>query len=78
MNLETFGEFQGAETGIFQFLEALPRFAAEHGIDFYTPTEAVKKLKAIDTLSVVHPISWADEARDTTAWLGNQLQEGGF
>lgn len=78
MNLETFGEFQTAETGIFQFLEALPRFAAEHGIDFYTPTEAVKKLKAVDTLSVVHPISWADEARDTTAWLGNQLQKEAF
>ena len=78
MNLETFGEFQAAETGIFQFLEALPRFAAEHGIDFFTPTEAVKKLKAVDTLAVGHSISWADESRDTSAWLGNQLQNEAF
>lgn len=78
MNLETFGEFHTAQSGIFQFLEALPRFAAERGIDFWTPSEAVKKLKAIDQLTVVHPISWADEARDTSAWLGNTLQNEAF
>ena len=44
MNLETFGEMQGRETGIFQFLEALPRFAAEAGIDFLTPSEAISKI----------------------------------
>ena len=78
MNLETFGEMQPRETGIFQFLEALPRFAAERGIDFWTPSEAISKLKAVDTLSVMHPISWADEARDTSAWLGNKLQEEAY
>lgn len=78
MNLETFGGLQARESGIFQFLEALPRFAAEKGIDFWTPTEAVTKLKAVGELSVMHPISWADEARDTSAWLGNQLQNEAF
>ncbi len=78
MNLEVFGEFQPRETGIFQFLEALPRFAAERSVDFYTPSEAVKKLKAVDTLSVGHPISWADEARDISAWLANRLQHEAF
>lgn len=78
MNLETFGGLQARESGIFQFLEALPRFAAEKGIDFWTPTEAVTKLKAVDELSVMYPISWADEARDTSAWLGNQLQNEAF
>ena len=78
LNLETFGEMQSRETGIFQFLEALPRFAAEKGIDFWTPSEAVAKLKPVDSLSVLHPISWADEARDTTAWLGNKLQNEAF
>lgn len=74
MNLETFGGMQPASSGIFQFLEALPRFAAERGIEFWTPSEAVSKLKAVGELAVVHPISAADEARDTSAWLGNQLQ----
>ncbi len=78
MNLEVFGDFQPRETGIFQFLEALPRFAAEKGIEFWTPTTAVTKLKAVDVLSVLHPISWADEARDTSAWLGNKLQNEAF
>lgn len=78
MNLETFGALQARESGIFQFLEALPRFAAERGIEFCTPSEAVAKLKAVGELSVMHPISWADEARDTSAWLGNQLQNEAF
>lgn len=78
MNLETFGGLQPANSGIFQFLEALPRFARERGIEFYTPTEAITKLKSVGELSVVHPISGADEARDTSAWLGNKLQNEAF
>ncbi|MDE6306878.1 MAG: glycoside hydrolase family 57 protein, partial [Muribaculaceae bacterium] len=78
MNLETFGELQSRETGIFQFLEALPRFAAERGIEFVTPSEAISKLKPVGELSIMHPISWADEARDTSAWLGNRLQNEAF
>ena len=78
MNLETFGEFHTRETGIFQFLEAIPYFAQQKGIEFWTPTEAVTKLKPVGELSILHPISWADEARDTSAWLGNQLQNEAF
>lgn len=78
MNMETFGELQNKETGIFQFLEALPRFAQERQIDFVTPTEAVTKLKPVGELSIPYPISWADEARDTSAWLGNDMQREAF
>lgn len=78
MNLETFGEFQRRDTGIFQFLEALPRFAAEKGVQFMTPSEVVKTFKPVDQISVPFPMSWADEARDTSAWLGNKLQNEAF
>lgn len=78
MNLEVFGDFQPRETGIFQFLEALPRFAEERGIEFWTPTTVVSKLKPVAELSIMHPISWADEARDTSAWLGNKLKNEAF
>ena len=78
MNLETFGSLMSSQTGIFQFLEALPRFAAARGVEFITPTEAVTKIKPAGELSVLHPISWADEARDTSAWLGNKLQNEAF
>ncbi len=75
MNLETLGEMQPRESGIFEFMKALPQFAAERDIVFWTPSEVVTKLKPVDVLSVTHPISWADEARDTSAWLGNLLQQ---
>lgn len=78
LNLETFGDSQPANTGIFSFLQALPRFAAQKGIEFVTPSEAVEKIKPVGTLSVVHPISGTDEARDTSAWLGNAMQREAF
>lgn len=78
MNYETFGELQSRETGIFEFMKALPRFAAERDITFWTPSETVAKLKPAGELAVPFPISWADEARDTSAWLGNDLQNEAF
>ena len=78
LNYETIGDNIPRETGIFDFFKALPRFAAENGVEFWTPSEAVSKLKAVDIISVTHPISGADEARDTSAWLGNKLQDEAF
>lgn len=78
LNLETFGDLHPATTGIFHFLEALPRMAAERGIEFLTPSQAISKIKAVGELSVLHPISSADEARDTSLWLGNRLQNEAF
>ncbi len=75
MNYETFGELQPRESGIFEFMKALPRFAAEKGIQFMTPTDILSRMKAVGQLSVPYPMSWADEARDTSAWLGNILQQ---
>ncbi|MBQ0115343.1 MAG: glycoside hydrolase family 57 protein [Bacteroidales bacterium] len=75
MNYETLGELQPAETGIFEFIKALPRFAAEKNIKFVTPGEVLTKFKPVAALSVPFPMSWADEARDTSAWLGTMLQQ---
>lgn len=74
LSMETFGEFLPAYTGIFDFLKALPRFAAERHISFITPGEACAKMKSVGELSVPFPMSWADEARDVSAWIGNDLQ----
>lgn len=74
MNFEVLGGQQPRETGIFEFLKALPRFAAENDVQFMTPSEVIGKFKSVDTLSVPYPMSWSDEARDTSAWLGNMLQ----
>ncbi len=79
MDYETFGEHQGAETGIFNFMKALPGAVLADGtFAFVTPAEAVKKHKPVSDLPVDDPISWADEERDITAWLGNELQSEAF
>lgn len=75
MNYETFGELQPRESGIFEFMKALPHFAAQRNVQFWTPSEVIAKLKPVSELTVPSPISWADEARDTSAWLGNTLQQ---
>lgn len=75
MNYETFGELQPQQSGIFEFMKALPQFAAERNVQFWSPSEVISKLKPVSEMSVPSPISWADEARDTSAWLGNTLQQ---
>lgn len=79
MDYETFGEHQDADSGIFEFMRALPSAVlADKGFNFVTPAEAAKKLKPVDALSVPQAISWADEERDLSAWLGNELQTEAF
>ena len=79
MDYETFGEHQWAETGIFDFMRALPDAVLNYGrMEFVTPSEAVDQLLPVGALHVPDPISWADEERDLTAWLGNELQDDAF
>ena len=75
MNYETFGSMQPSHTGIFEFMKALPHFAFEKGIKFSTPSEVMNNSEPVEGLSVPYPISWADEERDLSAWVGNTLQK---
>lgn len=75
MNYEVLGSMQPAGTGIFEFMKALPLYAEKNGIAFATPSETIAAHKPAGIFSVTHPISWADEERDTSAWLGNILQK---
>ena len=79
LNYETFGEIQKKHTGIFSFLENLPEIILKSKeLSFSTPSEAVKTLQPVSAIHVMHPISWADEERDLSAWLGNELQKDAF
>ena len=79
MDYETFGEHQKAASGIFDFMRALPEIVINDGeFEFVTPTQAAKKHRPVGNLDVMDPISWADEERDVTAWLGNELQNDAF
>lgn len=79
MDYETFGEHQWNETGIFDFMRALPSRVFSHSnFTFNTPSELAEKLQPVSSVHVPYPISWADEERDLTAWLGNELQDEAF
>ncbi|MEA5099625.1 MAG: polysaccharide deacetylase family protein [Bacteroidales bacterium] len=79
MDYETFGEHQWKETGIFEFLKHLPSRVFSHSdYTFNTPSELADNLNPIDKVYVPYPMSWADEERDLTAWLGNDLQDDAF
>lgn len=79
MDYETFGEHQWADTGIFEFLKYLPKTVfANSNFQFITPAEAIEQFTPVAPIHVPYPISWADEERDLTAWLGNDLQDDAF
>ena len=79
MDYETFGEHQKATTGIFDFMKALPSaILAQGDMKFATVSEAAKASQPIGVLHCPHVMSWADEERDVTAWLGNELQNEAF
>jgi len=75
MDYETFGEHQWSDTGIFNFMEHLPRQILKSSrFRFRTPSEVAAENDPIARLAVPHPVSWADAERDLTAWLGNPMQ----
>lgn len=80
MDYETFGEHQNADTGIFEFMKALPKsvLVKKNDLEFATVSEAAKSHQPVSVLHCPHVMSWADEERDITAWLGNELQNEAF
>ncbi|MCO5380770.1 MAG: glycoside hydrolase family 57 protein [Methanosarcina barkeri] len=76
MDYETFGEHQWEETGIFTFLQELPGEVLKTRLNFSTPLEIVEKYSSVAEVDVgdSSTISWADTERDTSAWLGNDMQ----
>jgi len=79
MDYETFGEHQWEDTGIFEFLKKFPdEVIKKTEMTFSTPTEIIDNLQPVSAINVPNAISWADEERDLTAWLGNDLQDDAF
>ncbi|MBK6283119.1 MAG: alpha-amylase [Draconibacterium sp.] len=79
LSYEAIGDRQAKETGIFNFLESLLVKIAKHpSLKLATPSEMIEELQPISIVSVPTPISWADEERDLTAWLGNGMQKEAF
>ena len=79
MDYETFGEHQWKETGIFDFMKALPNAVFSNSkYKFLTVSEVADKLQPVAAVNIHTPISWADEERDLSAWLGNEMQDEAF
>ncbi len=75
MDYETFGEHQWHESGIFGFLEHLPKEWLKHNDNkFMTVSEAIDSFEPVDQVDAPYTITWADTERDLSAWLGNSMQ----
>jgi alpha-amylase len=79
MDYETFGEHQHVSSGIFEFMRNLPKqVLTSTDFEFLTPSEVYDKHQPVAAIHVPYAISWADEERDLSAWLGNELQDDAF
>jgi len=78
MELCALGMSQPLSSNILDFLKALPAIAKERGINFSTPSEICSKLKSVGQIDVPYPLSWVDEERDISCWLGNVMQREAF
>ncbi|MBD5553167.1 MAG: alpha-amylase, partial [Desulfovibrio sp.] len=71
-----FGLRNPADSGIFDFMDALPGLVlANPDFSFATCSEIAKKYKPAAEIDVPEFMSWDDEGRDLTAWLGNDMQK---
>ena len=78
MELSALGIAQPLSSNILEFIKALPVCAKEKGITFSTPTEICMKMKSVGALDVPDTLSWVDEERDVSCWLGNAMQREAF
>ena len=78
MELSALGIAQPLSSNILDFLKALPVCAKEKGITFSTPTEICMKVKSVGPVNVPDTLSWVDEERDCSCWLGNAMQREAF
>ena len=78
MELSALGIAQPLSSNILDFLHALPACAKEKGITWSTPSEICGKVKSVSNLDVPDTLSWVDEERDVSCWLGNAMQREAF
>ena len=78
MELCALGIYQPLSSNILDFMSNLPAAAKERGIGFQTPSEVIKTHKSVSSIEVPYPMSWNDEERDISCWLGNVMQREAF
>jgi len=78
MELCALGIYQPLSSNILDFIYNLPKAAKKRGIGFQTPSEVIKTHKSVSEIEVPYPMSWNDEERDISCWLGNVMQREAF
>lgn len=78
MELCALGIYQPLSSNILEFISSLPAAAQKRGIGFQTPSEVIKTHKSVSEVEVPYPMSWNDEERDISCWLGNVMQREAF
>jgi len=78
LDYETFGEHFWQETGIFDFLRALPDELSKRDVASVLPSQVVSQYSPVGEIDVHETISWADLEKDTSAWMGNDRQRTAF
>ena len=78
MELCALGIYQPLSSNILDFIYNLPKVAKKRGIGFQTPSEVIKTHKSVSEIDVPYPMSWTDEERDISCWLGNVMQREAF
>ncbi|HRX76033.1 MAG: glycoside hydrolase family 57 protein [Candidatus Cloacimonetes bacterium] len=76
MDYETFGEHQWAESGIFDFMAHFPtEILKRENLGFAHPKDTSDLANyQQESISFPDAVSWADEQRDLSAWLENDMQ----
>lgn len=78
MELSALGVAQPLSSNILDFLKALPECAKQRGLTFSTPSEICETMPSVGALDVPDTLSWTDEERDVSSWLGNPIQREAF
>ncbi len=78
MELSALGIAQPLSSNILEFFKALPVCAKNTGLEFLTPSEVMDKYQSVGAIDVPDTLSWVDEERDCSVWLGNQMQREAF
>ena len=78
MELTALGIAQPLSSNILEFIHALPACAKQKGVAFATPSEIFDATPSVGELCVPDTLSWVDEERDISCWLGNPMQREAF
>lgn len=79
LDYEVLGDLHTKESGIFDFFSALcQKIADADDFQFINPKDVMEETIPTSTILIPWPISSSGEEKDTSEWLGNELQQEAF